>query len=464
MKKPLVLTIAGSDPSGGAGIQADIRAFEAMGVYGFSVITAITVQTAENVIRWEPISKDLIHDQLFVLLDKYPIQYVKCGMLPTIEAINEVIAAKKQFKFQLMVDPIFFSGTGVAMNQTEVIEYFKQNLFPLVDFLTPNAQEVEKLTNMKVTDMKSISEIYEYFAKCGVKTVVIKGGHIHPTGEEVVDYLCEEGGIEAFSRERIINDERVHGTGCIYSAILLSQLALTDDIYSAVSNTENQIDGLFRDIFHLPDRLNNDEVGGGSVLDTNMTPERNLVLNEVKQIYEFIRKQPETVNLIPEVRMNISIGLPTMKSVKDVGAIEGRITIVNNVPYAAGPIKFGVSNHTARLLLTAHNVDNSIRAVMNLKFDREYIRVLSDTKLHLFEIHRENQPNDVQSKERSTMQWIIENVYAELNHIPDIIWDCGEPEKEPMMRLFAKGGEDLLGKLKIILHMIRTLKKKSTNN
>lgn len=460
MDKPIVLTIAGSDPSGGAGIQADIRSFEAMGVYGLSVITAITVQTANNMIRWESISRQLFYDQLYALLKEYPIKYVKTGMLPTKEIIDIIIQAKLEYKFQLLVDPILYSGTGIPMQDTEVKDFFISNFLQYIDILTPNANEAEILTGIKITDMNSILKCCEKISQMGPKVVIIKGGHINTDQTMVIDYFYAEGGIEAFSRERILHTERIHGTGCIFSAIYLSLLALLEDPYNAMLNTEKQIEILFRDIFSLP-LVNRTDSKKHNVLDMGITPERNSILNEVATVYNYIRKLPDFAELIPEVRTNISIGFKNIKSVDDIAAIEGRITIVNGFPHAAGPIKFGVSNHTARLLLTAQKMDPEIRAVMNIKYRPEFIPLLMTTSLKIIEIRRENQPEKVRNKEFSTMEWIIQSIYDEIHMIPDIIWDCGEPEKEPMIRIFANSGQDLIEKLKKILFAFRSPKSKS---
>ena len=223
-----------------------------------------------------------------------------------------------------------------------------------------------------------------------------------------------------------------------------------------MENTEKQIDVLFRDIFTIPSIT---EELGGNVMDFGISEEKNAVLNEVAEVYSWIRQNPDFSELIPEVRSNISIGIANLKSSADIAAINGRITIVNNVPVAAGMIKFGASNHTARLLVTAHQKDPTIRAVMNVKYNPDWIHPLAEAGLYLFEIRREDQPEEVQRKDMSTMQWVVETSYSINNSIPDIIWDTGEIGKEPMLRVFAKDGQELMTKLKVILRTIRELKK-----
>jgi hydroxymethylpyrimidine/phosphomethylpyrimidine kinase len=351
-----------------------------------------------------------------------------------------------------MVDPIINSGSGISLIQADVEAYFKTHLLPKTDILTPNAIEAQKITGMPIEDIGSIHKMFDRFVEMGCASIVLKGGHIHPIDTEIVDYLYDQGQFDMFIRQREIGLERVHGTGCIFSAILLAQLAHTEDLYNAMNNTEEQMDSLFRNIFELPSRELT--LKGGQVLDFGLTPAKIAILNEVAEVYEFIKTKKKFDILIPEVRMNISIGIANAKTVEDVAAIEGRITKVNNIPTASGPIKFGASNHTARLLLTAQQKDASIRAVMNFKYEPDFIQPLAKAGLYLFEIQREDQPQNVQNQEKSTMQWVIETSFAVVNRIPDIIWDKGEVGKEPMMRLFGKDGADLIEKLKIIIRTV----------
>lgn len=175
------------------------------------------------------------------------------------------------------------------------------------------------------------------------------------------------------------------------------------------------------------------------------------VINQVREIYNFIKIKKFRL-LIPEVRTNIAGALPGGKNKDDVAGIDGRITIVNGLPKAAGEIKFGVAEHTARLVLTAKEFDNSINFVMNLKYAPELIKsIQKNTNLVLKEINRENQPVDVKNKEFSTMTWLIKRSLDKKGKIPDIIWDRGSIGKEPMIRLFSKTSTGMIKKLKKIM-------------
>jgi predicted fused transcriptional regulator/phosphomethylpyrimidine kinase len=187
-----------------------------------------------------------------------------------------------------------------------------------------------------------------------------------------------------------------------------------------------------------------------------ISEEKQNVINQISEIYSVISKDKEFSKLIPEVRMNISGSLSKAKDKNDIAGIEGRITIINGFPKASGEIKFGVTDHTARLLLTAKKFDNSINFVINLKYIPELIESIKEnTNLDLQEIIREEQPEDVKKKEYSTMQWLINESIKKKGKIPDLIWDRGAMGKEPMMRLFSKNSNDIIRKLEQIIKLIK---------
>jgi len=187
-----------------------------------------------------------------------------------------------------------------------------------------------------------------------------------------------------------------------------------------------------------------------------ISEEKQKVINQIREVYSIISKDKDFSKLIPEVRMNISGSLSNAKNKSEIAGIEGRITIINGFPKASGEIKFGVSDHTARLILTAKEFDNSINFVINLNYIPELIELIKkNSKLELQEIIREEQPEYVKEKEYSTMQWLINESVKKKGKIPDIIWDKGAIGKEPMMRLFGKNSNDIIKKLEQIIKLVK---------
>ncbi|MHA2280629.1 MAG: thiamine-phosphate synthase family protein [Promethearchaeota archaeon] len=178
------------------------------------------------------------------------------------------------------------------------------------------------------------------------------------------------------------------------------------------------------------------------------------VLKQIKEIYSFI-KLKKFIKLIPEVRTNIAGALLDAKTKDDVAGIDGRITTVNGMPKAAGDIKFGVAEHTARLILSVKKFDKSVNFAMNLKYSPELIEnILKQTDLEVEEINRDKEPEELKQKEFSTMQWLIKESIDRNGKISDIIWDKGSIGKEPMIRLFGKNSADIIEKLQKIFKLI----------
>ncbi|MFX1477980.1 MAG: thiamine-phosphate synthase family protein [Promethearchaeota archaeon] len=193
---------------------------------------------------------------------------------------------------------------------------------------------------------------------------------------------------------------------------------------------------------------------GNNSLDSKLSEEKLKVLTQIREIYDFIKIKKFRL-LIPEVRTNIAGALKDAKTREQVAGIDGRITIVNGLPKAAGEIKFGVTEHTARLILTAKKFDNSVNFVINLKYTPELIENMhKKTDLTLKEVDREKEPEELKMKEFSTMQWIIKESLDKNGKIPDIIWDKGSIGKEPMIRLFGKNATDLIEKLEKIINLL----------
>ncbi len=193
---------------------------------------------------------------------------------------------------------------------------------------------------------------------------------------------------------------------------------------------------------------------GNKPLEAAITDEKLRIINQIKEIYNFIQLK-KFCNLIPEVRTNIAGALFNATRREDVAGIDGRITIVDGMPKAAGEIRFGVAEHTARLVLTAKSFDKSINFVMNLKFTPEIIKKIKEkTDLMLIEIFREAEPQETKDKEFSTMQWLIKESLEKNGRIPDIIWDKGSIGKEPMIRVFGRDSRDIIKKLEKIIKII----------
>jgi hydroxymethylpyrimidine/phosphomethylpyrimidine kinase len=219
--QPIALTIAGSDPSGGAGIQADLKTFHQLGVYGEAVITLITVQNTVALERVETLPAVLVLHQLRAVLDDIPPTAAKTGALGNGSIVKAVAEAAADFRFPLVVDPVIVSQHGRLLSSDDALDAIRQALVPRAFLVTPNLAEAEALTGLEVRDIDGMHRAARRLHEMGAKAVLVKGGHL---AGDAVDVLYAKGLTREFRAERI-ETRHTHGTGCTYSAAITAGLA-----------------------------------------------------------------------------------------------------------------------------------------------------------------------------------------------------------------------------------------------
>ena len=236
MKK--VLTIAGSDSSGGAGIQADLKTFSAHGVYGMSVITAVTAQNTQGVFAVEDISKDVIAKQIEAIFDDIEVDGVKIGMVSQVQTIEVIAEQLRRYSPQTIVlDPVMVSKSGFHLLNPLAESTLIKELLPMAMIVTPNIPEAEVMTKMSIRTLKQMEEAAKAIYQMGAKNVLLKGGHLE---KESTDILYDGQEFSYFSSPRIAT-KNTHGTGCTLSSAITSNLALGYTLYEAVLRAKEYI-------------------------------------------------------------------------------------------------------------------------------------------------------------------------------------------------------------------------------
>ncbi len=250
MKKIVTaLTIAGSDTSGGAGIQADLKVFEEFEVYGMSVITALTAQNTLSVSSIMPVKKTFFRLQLETLLSDIKPDALKTGMIYSSFMAEEIKYAFDRYRLKnLVCDPVMLSKSGSSLSPKACAKKVIEKIFPLCEIVTPNIPEAEFICKMKIRTEKDIISACHLILDTGARSVLIKGGH--GRGDIVKDYYCENGKFKIFERKRI-KTKNTHGTGCSLSAAITSLLAYGKNKIEAVSMAIDYIDGAIKNSFSL---------------------------------------------------------------------------------------------------------------------------------------------------------------------------------------------------------------------
>ena len=255
IQTPAVLTIAGSDSGGGAGIQADLRTFSAFKVYGCSAITAVTSQNPNEVRRVDILPAEAVKSQIETVLAAVPIKFAKTGMLANQEIIEYVSKTVAQYKFKLVVDPVMVSTSGVRLLAESAIEAIKSQLFPLAEWITPNIPEAELLCGKKISSPEHLAELavmlYEQY-KCNI---ILKSGHLL-NGSRADDVICYRGKLFILSSPQLaIHGNTAHGTGCTLSAALAANLALNKSWETAIISAKAFVYGSLLENVRLSNQL-----------------------------------------------------------------------------------------------------------------------------------------------------------------------------------------------------------------
>lgn len=242
--KPVALTIAALDPSGGAGLAADLRTFASEGVWGCAVITAITFQNTVGVAGWDAVAPQAVAVQIETLLTDIKVASIKLGMVSTSEncvaIAQELAGLGRQNQPKLVIDPVLRSSGGVSLGTDEVEEALVVSLFPLASLVTPNLDEASVILGRKIRGIDEMAEAARLIGDMGPEAVLVTGGH--GEGEIVRDVLCHRGDIEVFEGHWIENPN-THGTGCVLSAAITAALAKGESLREAVITGRSRVAG-----------------------------------------------------------------------------------------------------------------------------------------------------------------------------------------------------------------------------
>jgi len=249
MEAPVALTIAGSDSSAGAGIQADLKTFDALGVYGLTAVTCVVAEVPGKVSRIEPVSVEMVRKQIDVLFKNFPVAAIKTGLLCSSAIISTTARAIIELgrKIPLVVDPVITATGGDLLLQSDAIDAYKTDLFPLATLITPNLDEAGQLLGENIQSLESMKRAGQKLEREFNTAILLKGGHL--SGEQAIDLLFNSGKIVEFSAP-FLRDIATHGTGCTYSAAITAALAagmkLEDSIARAKKFTTDCITNRLR--------------------------------------------------------------------------------------------------------------------------------------------------------------------------------------------------------------------------
>ncbi len=250
---PVALTIAGSDCSAGAGLQADLKTFGALGVFGLTAVTCVVAEVPGKVTRIDGVDPENVREQIDLCLAHFPVGAIKTGMLYSPEVVESVASVLEQFAhIPLVVDPVMIATSGDPLLQPAAVATYRARLFPRATLVTPNMAEAAALTGRPVGNLAEMRVAGEELAREFGTRFLLKGGHLH--GEVATDLLFDAGAVAEFSAP-FVAGVSTHGTGCTYSAAIAARLARGDDLLEAIRRAKDFVSRAIKQHFVWPSSL-----------------------------------------------------------------------------------------------------------------------------------------------------------------------------------------------------------------
>ena len=440
----VALSIAGSDSGAGAGIQADLKTFSALGVYGCTAITAITAQNTREVTSIFGLPDDIIRKQIRSIMSDIPPDAIKIGMVHRKEIIQSIYDSLMRTKIPIVLDPIFAAGSGSKLLLDNAFESFVSELVPIATLITPNLMEAEKLAGVKITSEGDAIEAARKIKKLGVENVIIKGGHSNTNS--VIDILLHRNKrVYKLANTRIAVKES-HGSGCNFSASITALLARGFQIVDACKIANQYVHKSIGNALKLGKGL----VVTNPISDMYVDACRYHVLKELQQATIEIEAMNGIAELLPETQSNIAYALPDAVDTSQIAGVKGRIVRIGKIARPVSNIEFGASRHVASAVLAYMTINRSMRCAMNIRYDKKLLKIAK----RLFEIgeyQRITEPMSLKKKEGETILWGIKTALLS-NPAAEIIYHKGEVGKEPMIMIFGTEPNDVLNKIKKILN------------
>ena len=430
-----LLSIGGSDPSSGAGIQSDVKTFAEFNVYGLTVITAITSQNTSSFGIVVPVSQKILKSQLQSVMSDFKIDGIKIGMVFNSQVIKTIHSQLKKLKIPIVVDPVIKSTTGGMLIEKSAIIDFQKYIIPLATVITPNKYEAEVLAKNKINSKNTLEKVAKIIQKMGAKNVIITG--IEEKNKKISDFVLEENTKYVISGDMVTSIN--HGSGCNYSAALVFAIAENKTIRESVK---------FAKKFTYNSIKNAKKVGNGITV-TGIGKQDNINAELSHAINEFLEFKDIYKN-IPECQTNFVYSKQGPKSTKDVLGISGRIVKAGKKVTVAGSLAYGGSKHVATALLAINKKFPEINSAINIKYQKKTVSKIEKSKMLVCSYDRTDEPKNVKIG-GSTIEWGIKKAIKDLKAPPDIIFHKGDFGKEPMIIVFGNTPRVILKKLSKIV-------------
>jgi hydroxymethylpyrimidine kinase/phosphomethylpyrimidine kinase len=436
---PRILTVAGSDSGGGAGIQADLKTITVLGGFGMSAITAVTAQNTQEVMGIHEVPADFVRQQMEAVISDIGVDALKTGMLGNSGIIRAVSQIIRRYRLaHVVVDPVMVAKSGTRLLSAEAQQVLRKELIPLAEVVAPNLPESEALIRKKIKGWKGMREAAIQIHQMGAKNVLIKGGHL--SGDPVDVFF---NGRKFFDLEgKRLPTPHTHGTGCIMATAIAVELAKGTPVLEAVQKAKAFVTSAIQ--FSLPLGQGQGPVNPFAWAAREI--ERFQIIQKLKRAFQTLQGK-KVGHLFPEVQSNLGYALPDARCPQDVAAFPGRFVHWGKEINKVADPEFGVSQHIAQIILTTMLFHAEVRSAMNLRYAEDILNRAKRMGMTLAHFNRQDEPAWVKRREGSSLAWGVQRVLQKSKSIPDIIFDRGGMGKEAMIRVLGQDPEDVVAKV-----------------
>ncbi len=422
------LTIAGSDSISGAGIQQDLKVFNALGIYGTNVITAVTAQNTSKIYRIKFLDAKFVEQQIDAAMELKPNE-VKIGLIGNGKICNAIYKKMKEFNCSPILDTILISTTGFKFYDEGLLNSLKQ-LSKISKLTTPNLKEAEILSGIEIKNPDDKKKAAEIIGNCVIKD----------EGEDLIYYNRK---FEILKFDKILF--KTHGSGCTFSSAITCYLAQNYEMFEAIKKAKIFT---YESIKHsIKNQLNL------AILNPFFDVEKDVVKENIRQALKILNKYINLDKICPEVGINIAQITNFSEDIFDIGEFSGRIFYdgIDKKLKAIGDVEFGGEHHLARALSAYMKYSKANnRAVINVKFSEENLEKFKNLKFEISDFDRNAEPKENKLIEGKTMEFGIENALTK-NLKAELVYDKGGFGKEAMIRVFGRDAIEVAEKILKIL-------------
>lgn len=429
-----ILSIGGSDPSSGAGIQSDIRAAQALGVHCFCVVTAVTAQNSSRFLGAEPVSPRMVQMQIESILSDFTVDAIVIGMVYDVKTLRHISKALGQTKVPIVVDPVIQSTTGGMLLEKAALSALKKILIPIADVITPNVAESELLSGVAIRSTDDLHNAVKSMVSDGASNVIITGCEFEK--DKISDYVFDGTSHALLSSKKMHGQS--HGGGCNYAFAIAYSMAQKKEIVDAARFAKRFAFDSIRSALPL----------GKGVRITLPRPDRTT--SDLADAVREFQEMNYTWSLIPEVQCNFVFAKSEADQLHDVAGIRGRIVRSGNNLVVAGPIEYGGSRHVGSAVLAVRTKFPKIRSAINIKYDANSIKKFRDAGFTILSYDRRKEPKRIKAEENSTISWGILSAIRKSTVAPDIVYHLGDVGKEPMIIVFGTTPGNVLAKIRVL--------------